>query len=55
MVERYDPIFFMTVIKIFFFKKTDLDWDGIEMRLFLIMAEKLNFTWTIRKPEGNYT
>ncbi|KAG6795400.1 hypothetical protein HZU73_09183 [Apis mellifera caucasica] len=33
----------------------DLDWDGIEMRLFLIMAEKLNFTWTIRKPEGNYT
>ncbi|XP_043589900.1 uncharacterized protein LOC122570923 isoform X2 [Bombus pyrosoma] len=34
---------------------SDLDWDGIEMRLFLIMAEKLNFTWTLRKPEGNYT
>ncbi|XP_031773640.1 uncharacterized protein LOC100865801 isoform X2 [Apis florea] len=33
----------------------DSDWDGIEMRLFLIMAEKLNFTWTIRKPDGNYT
>ncbi|KOC68373.1 hypothetical protein WH47_03531 [Habropoda laboriosa] len=31
------------------------DWNGIETRLFLIMAEKLNFTWTIRKPEGGYT
>ncbi|XP_043511096.1 ionotropic receptor 21a-like [Frieseomelitta varia] len=33
----------------------ELDWDGVEMKLFLIIAEKLNFTWTIRKPEGNYT
>ncbi|XP_076630643.1 uncharacterized protein LOC143346440 [Colletes latitarsis] len=31
---------------------TDLQRDGIEMQLFLIIAEKLNFTWTIRKPEG---
>ncbi|KZC10876.1 Glutamate receptor delta-2 subunit [Dufourea novaeangliae] len=30
-------------------------WDGIEMQLFLIMADKLNFTWTLRKPDGNYT
>ncbi|XP_076751512.1 ionotropic receptor 21a [Xylocopa sonorina] len=34
---------------------TELDWDGIETRLFLIMAEKMNFTWTIRKPEGSYS
>ncbi|XP_076549043.1 uncharacterized protein LOC117600898 isoform X1 [Osmia lignaria lignaria] len=32
----------------------ELERDGIEMQLFLIMAEKLNFTWTIRKPKGNY-
>ncbi|XP_043265540.1 ionotropic receptor 21a [Colletes gigas] len=36
-----------------FVHDTDLQRDGIEMQLFLIMAEKLNFTWTIRKPEGN--
>ncbi|CAL7946158.1 unnamed protein product [Xylocopa violacea] len=33
---------------------TESDWDGIETRLFLIMAQKMNFTWTIRKPEGSY-
>ncbi|XP_076669091.1 glutamate receptor ionotropic, delta-1 [Andrena cerasifolii] len=33
----------------------DLEGDGIEMQLFKIMAEKLNFTWTIRRPEGNET
>ena len=33
----------------------DLERDGIEMQLFKIMAEKLNFTWTIRKPDGNET
>lgn len=32
-----------------------MDWDGIEMRLFLIIAEKLNFSWIIRKPDGNDT
>ncbi|XP_066603142.1 probable glutamate receptor [Prorops nasuta] len=26
--------------------------DGIELKLFLIMAEKLNFTYTIREPDG---
>ncbi|XP_026674622.1 uncharacterized protein LOC108631409 isoform X2 [Ceratina calcarata] len=34
---------------------SDSDWDGIEMHLFLAVAKKLNFTWTIRKPKGNYT
>ncbi|XP_076245975.1 uncharacterized protein LOC143186286 [Calliopsis andreniformis] len=34
--------------------KNDLEKDGVEMQLFLIMAEKLNFTWTIQKPEGIY-
>ncbi|CAK9806164.1 Glutamate receptor U1 [Anthophora quadrimaculata] len=38
-----------------FVMDNDMDWNGIETRLFLIMAEKLNFTWTIRKPEGGYT
>nr|XP_031832430.1 uncharacterized protein LOC116426913 [Nomia melanderi] len=33
----------------------DDNWDGVEMLLFLNIAEKLNFTWTVMKPEGNYT
>ncbi|XP_053978467.1 uncharacterized protein LOC128876273 isoform X1 [Hylaeus volcanicus] len=33
----------------------DLHRDGIETQLFLDMAEKLNFTWTIRKPDGDTT
>ncbi|XP_076379925.1 uncharacterized protein LOC117221780 [Megalopta genalis] len=32
---------------------TDRGFDGIEVQLFLIVAEKLNFTWTARKLEGN--
>ncbi|XP_067211264.1 uncharacterized protein [Linepithema humile] len=32
----------------------DLEKDGIEMKIFLLLAEKLNFTWTIRKPPGRY-
>ncbi|KAG7201633.1 hypothetical protein KM043_004369 [Ampulex compressa] len=31
---------------------SDVERDGIEMKLFLLLAEKLNFTWTIRKPNG---
>ncbi|XP_076391332.1 uncharacterized protein LOC100883035 isoform X2 [Megachile rotundata] len=37
-----------------FITDRDLDKDGVEMQLFLIMAEKLNFTWSIRKPKGNF-
>ncbi|EGI62879.1 Glutamate receptor delta-1 subunit [Acromyrmex echinatior] len=32
----------------------DNEKDGIEMKIFLVMAEKLNFTWTIRKLKGKY-
>ncbi|XP_076298048.1 uncharacterized protein LOC143217546 [Lasioglossum baleicum] len=32
----------------------DIIWfDGIEVQLFLIIANKLNFTWIIAKPEGD--
>ncbi|XP_032687038.1 glutamate receptor ionotropic, delta-1 [Odontomachus brunneus] len=32
----------------------DKEKDGIEVKIFLILAEKLNFTWTLRKPGGKY-
>ncbi|XP_076658860.1 putative glutamate receptor [Halictus rubicundus] len=32
---------------------TDHGFDGIEVQLFLVIAKKLNFTWTVRKPEGD--
>ncbi|XP_043503381.1 uncharacterized protein LOC122524925 [Polistes fuscatus] len=32
----------------------DLERDGIEVKLFLLMAEKLNFTWIIRKSKYRY-
>ncbi|XP_076178737.1 uncharacterized protein LOC143152464 isoform X2 [Ptiloglossa arizonensis] len=31
----------------------DLQWDGIEVQLLLTIAKKLNFTFTVRYPEGN--
>ncbi|XP_011874933.1 PREDICTED: probable glutamate receptor isoform X2 [Vollenhovia emeryi] len=37
-----------------FLADNDNEKDGIEVKMFLVMAEKLNFTWTIRKLEGNY-
>ncbi|TGZ53616.1 Glutamate receptor delta-1 subunit, partial [Temnothorax longispinosus] len=33
---------------------SDKEKDGIEVKLFLVIAEKLNFTWTIQKLDGNY-
>ncbi|KAI4494501.1 hypothetical protein M0802_008822 [Mischocyttarus mexicanus] len=32
----------------------DLERDGIEVKLFLLMAEKLNFTWIIKKSKNRY-
>ncbi|XP_035729755.1 glutamate receptor U1-like isoform X1 [Vespa mandarinia] len=32
----------------------ELERDGIEMKLFLLMAEKLNFTWIIKKSKDGY-
>ncbi|KAL2716729.1 glutamate receptor U1 [Vespula squamosa] len=32
----------------------DHEKDGIEVKLFLLMAEKLNFTWIIKKSEDRY-
>ncbi|KAG5344118.1 GLRK protein, partial [Acromyrmex charruanus] len=37
-----------------FLANSDNEKDGIEMKIFLVMAEKLNFTWTIRKLKGKY-
>ncbi|KYN07606.1 Glutamate receptor [Cyphomyrmex costatus] len=37
-----------------FLADSDKEKDGIEMKIFLVMAEKLNFTWTIRKLKGKY-
>lgn len=28
--------------------------DGVETKIFLLMAQKLNFTWLIRKPNHHY-
>ena len=28
--------------------------DGVEVQLFLLLAEKLNFTWTLRRPSDDY-
>jgi hypothetical protein len=33
---------------------SDTEKDGMEIKIFLLLAEKLNFTWTIRKPKGEY-
>ncbi|EZA56100.1 hypothetical protein DMN91_010215 [Ooceraea biroi] len=32
----------------------DAEKDGMEIKIFLLLAEKLNFTWTMRKPKGTY-
>ncbi|KAK2580665.1 hypothetical protein KPH14_007768 [Odynerus spinipes] len=32
----------------------DIERDGIEMKIFMLMAEKLNFTWIITKPKDRY-
>ncbi|XP_020286613.1 uncharacterized protein LOC109856099 [Pseudomyrmex gracilis] len=37
-----------------FLADNDEEKDGIEIQIFLLIAEKLNFTWTIRKPPGTY-
>ncbi|XP_029673643.1 glutamate receptor 3.4-like [Formica exsecta] len=37
-----------------FLADNDVEKDGIEMKIFLLIAEKLNFTWTLRKPQGTY-
>ncbi|KAL0099595.1 hypothetical protein PUN28_019782 [Cardiocondyla obscurior] len=37
-----------------FLADNDDETDGIEVKMFLAIAEKLNFTWTIRKLQGNY-
>ncbi|GAB1864213.1 Ionotropic glutamate receptor L-glutamate and glycine-binding domain-containing protein [Camponotus japonicus] len=36
------------------FLADDTEKDGIEVKIFLLIAEKLNFTWTLRKPPGDY-
>ncbi|THK32956.1 glutamate receptor ionotropic, delta-2 [Diachasma alloeum] len=38
----------------FFVANDERELDGVEVKLFLIMAEKLNFTWMMRKPNGPY-
>ncbi|XP_011692735.1 PREDICTED: uncharacterized protein LOC105452883 [Wasmannia auropunctata] len=40
------------VEKEIFLADNDNEKDGIEMKLFLVIAEKLNFTWTIHKISG---
>ncbi|XP_050452341.1 uncharacterized protein LOC126851974 isoform X2 [Cataglyphis hispanica] len=37
-----------------FLADNDVEKDGIEVKIFLLLAEKLNFTWTLRKPQGTY-
>ncbi|KAL6427163.1 hypothetical protein ACFW04_008664 [Cataglyphis niger] len=37
-----------------FLADNDVEKDGIEVKIFLLIAEKLNFTWTLRKPQGTY-
>ncbi|XP_029167016.1 uncharacterized protein LOC114937640 [Nylanderia fulva] len=37
-----------------FLTDNDKEMDGIEIQIFLLIAEKLNFTWTLRKPQGTY-
>nr|XP_046468710.1 uncharacterized protein LOC124212578 isoform X3 [Neodiprion pinetum] len=32
----------------------DSERDGIELRMFMLIAERLNFTWSIRSPPGEY-
>ncbi|XP_011312866.1 glutamate receptor U1 isoform X2 [Fopius arisanus] len=38
----------------FFSSNNPLEWDGVEVKLFMMMAKRLNFTWMIRKPNGGY-
>ncbi|XP_012270162.1 uncharacterized protein LOC105694252 [Orussus abietinus] len=38
----------------FFLADDDTERDGIEMQIFMLMAEKLNFTWMIRRPLGRH-
>ncbi|XP_034952698.1 uncharacterized protein [Chelonus insularis] len=35
----------------FFTPKNKREFDGVEVKLFLVIAERLNFTWLIRKPK----
>ncbi|XP_072753051.1 uncharacterized protein [Anoplolepis gracilipes] len=37
-----------------FLADNDVEKDGIEVKIFLLIAERLNFTWTLRKPQGLY-
>ncbi|THK32957.1 ionotropic receptor 123, partial [Diachasma alloeum] len=38
----------------FFSSNDTMEWDGVEVKLFMIIAKQLNFTWMIRKPNGGY-
>ncbi|XP_063976296.1 glutamate receptor ionotropic, kainate glr-3-like [Diachasmimorpha longicaudata] len=38
----------------YFVTNDEYELDGVEVKLFLIMAEQMNFTWIIRKPDGPY-
>ncbi|XP_057334918.1 uncharacterized protein LOC130673760 isoform X1 [Microplitis mediator] len=38
----------------FFTAKYKNEVDGVETKLFIIIAERLNFKWLIRKPNGHY-
>ncbi|XP_046605757.1 uncharacterized protein LOC124298149 isoform X2 [Neodiprion virginianus] len=37
-----------------FLTDNDSERDGIELRMFMLIAERLNFTWSIRSPPGQY-
>ncbi|KAK0157382.1 hypothetical protein PV328_011130 [Microctonus aethiopoides] len=38
----------------FFIANDARELDGVEFQLFILMAQRLNFTWMIRKPNNNY-
>ncbi|XP_043287954.1 probable glutamate receptor [Venturia canescens] len=38
----------------FFLAANKSELDGVEVKIFLLLAEKLNFTWAIRKPNRFY-
>ncbi|XP_043468883.1 uncharacterized protein LOC122502754 [Leptopilina heterotoma] len=37
-----------------FLADNDFEVDGVEMRIFELIAKRLNFRWSIRKPSGSY-
>ncbi|RLZ02267.1 Ionotrophic receptor 101 [Cephus cinctus] len=38
----------------FYLADNEHERDGVEMKMFMLMADRLNFTWTIRKPTLSY-